>query len=281
MPQLTLFSPAERLIHTFRPLAARAAPSPASVALAPDSAFEAASHDDEWRNQPAGCSSEHADSVQIDHECERILDAFQCESHDGFVLAIEPLLTADERTRIRLSRGLPHQLALAYDRVVERLTFRWAELNQWPVFGRIVEPGELVRTQFRACVLELAAPSRSLAGRVAFRVERDLGRVASPIPAPVLRCIRETWGATFSALAYLEPLYDTRDGRSRRLLRSIAEVRQCYAAPIDPLIVGWLGAGPKNYGLPGLVEPPAWGGPAAHARHSSLGDLVFLLGHWD
>lgn len=271
MPQLTLFSAATHFAEVRR-----------SRETSPDSSAESAS----IRPKPAAAPAallERVDPVQIDHESDRILDALHCESHDGFLMAVEPLMTAEERTMSRIARGLPHQLALAYDRIVDRLTLRWAELSQWPAFGRIVEPGTSIRPSLRACVVELAAPSRGLAGRVAFSVERNLARVAGPIPAPVLRCISETWQATFTSLAYLEPLYSTaREAGGRRLLRSIAEVRRNYAEPIDPLVVGWLGGGPKNYGLPGLVDRPPWPAPATStARHNTLGEVVFLLGHWD
>jgi hypothetical protein len=282
MPQLTLFSAATRFSEArqTRGASANSFPTRATAERNRAAAHAAAI------SAPADVPSaplERVDAVQIDRESDRILDALHCESHDGFVLAVEPLMTAQERTMTRVARGLPRQLALAYDRIVDRLTLRWAELNQWPAFGRVVEPGTLIRPSLRACVVELDSPSRGLAGRVAFSVERDLARVAGPIPVPVLRCIGDTWQATFAALAYLEPLYNTtRAAGGRRLLRSLAEVRRHYAEPIDPLIVGWLGGGPKNYGLPGLVDVPAWPAPTSPAaRHSSLGEIVFLLGHWD
>lgn len=288
MPQLTLFHAAALAADS---ISHRRRPAGSSYVEASSEAGTATRVTLEPRRPTAdtgarGAALERPDPVQIDFEAERILDALHCETHDGFLAAVEPLMTADERRMTRLARGLSNQLALAYDRIVDRLTLRWSELNQWPVFGRIVEPGVRIGPTMRVCTIELVAPSRNLAGRVAFSVQRDLARVGGPIPAPVLRCISDTWESTFAALAYLEPLYSTRrEAGERRLLRSIAEVRRHYAEPIDPLIVGWLGGGPRNYGLPGLVGPPAPPAPparhASQARHSSLGEIVFLLGHWD
>jgi hypothetical protein len=164
------------------------------------------------------------------------------------------------------------------DHIVERLTHRWGELNGWAPFGRIVTPGSEVKKGLRVMCLELFGPSRGLEGTVAFRVERNLRHVTQPIPVRVLELAQACTGSAFHSMAFLEPLFSTRGKRrSRTVLRSIAEVRREHCRPIDPLVIGWLGAGPANYGL----RFPARDYRASPARRSSLGEIVFLIGHWD
>ncbi len=225
---------------------------------------------------------ERCDSRFIANEAERIVAALHNDDPDSFEAALTPLLTDVERTRLGVAKGLPHQVALVYDQVVERLTCRWGELTAWPPFGRIVESGEQILPDLRALTLSLQAPSRGLSGRVAFRVERNLRRVSQPIPPPVLECLQDV--ATrklFAAFAFLEPLYTSRrHGQAGgQLLRSLTEVRRNFVRPVDPLVVAFLGAGPCNYGLclPGLSHGPFERG----IRSSSIGALVFLIGHWD
>jgi hypothetical protein len=216
-------------------------------------------------------------------QSQSILKALHARTHEEFREAIEPLLTEDEREHIAVAEPLMHQLAMAYDAVVERLTQRWSRLNDWPPFARVVEPGENLKRGLRACTLELFKPSRGLDGRVAFRAEVDLRWVTQPIPVPVLRVVRENAGTVFRAVTFLEPIYAV--GRKRgqgQPLRSLASVRRQHCRPVDPIVVGWLGSGPRNYGLwlplerrgeHGFRNPPP--------RTSSRGELVFLIGHWD
>jgi hypothetical protein len=216
-------------------------------------------------------------------ESEQIIAALHAKTSKGFESSLDSLLTDEERELTSLTRALAHQRALAYDRIVERLTLRWGELNDWPPFARVVEPGTDVKPSLRACTLELFRESRGLSGRVAFRLERDIRRVTQPIPAPVLRCLDEHQLGPFAAFAFLEPLYGgRRTGEGRTLLRSIAGVRRAYCRPIDPIVIAWLGGGPKDYGLKFLrPESAVRLGRKRKARRTSLGELVFLIGHWD
>jgi hypothetical protein len=219
----------------------------------------------------------------LENESEQIVAALHARTHKGFEAATDSFLTNEEREHVRVTHALPGQRALAYDRIVERLTQRWGELNAWPVFARIAEPGTQVKKNMRVCTLDLLGESRGLSGRIAFRVERDLRRVAEPIPVSVLRSLEEHRRGPFVAFAFLEPLYRNHGTRGdRTILRSIAAVRRAYCRPIDPIIVAWLGGGPRNYGLP-LFRPKAVGASARRsiARRSSVGELVFLIGHWD
>ncbi len=209
---------------------------------------------------------------------DEIVRALHETSYRGFRERLEPLLTDSEREKLSIAGGLPYQCAIVLDHVVERLTRRWGELNGWSPFGRIATPGTEVKKGLRVMCLELFAPSRGLKGTVAFRVERNLRHVTQPIPVPVLELVQAYMGSAFHSVAFLEPLFSTRGKRrSRTVLRSLGEVRREHCRPIDPLVIGWLGAGPANYGL----RFPAQEYRARSTRRSTLGETVFLIGHWD
>ena len=209
---------------------------------------------------------------------DEILGILHEATHEPFHDGLEPFLVDGERGMISLTENFAHQRAIAYDHVVERLTWLWAELNAWPPFGRIVEPRTRVAKNLAAICVDLFEPSRELEGRVAFRVERDLRHVTLAIPPAVLRLTKAHADHTFRAFAFLEPIYSVpRATRPQTLLRSLSAVRREKCRPIDPLVVGWLGAGPADYGLRFPDRVPGIG----PVRRSSLGELVFLLGHWD
>ena len=220
--------------------------------------------------EPVSALTEQLDPT----EAARIITALHARTGRGFRSALEPLLTNTDRERIAAAESLPYQLALVFDEVVERLTWRWARITEYAPFGRVVEPSVQLRSNLRACSVELLRPSRGLQGQVAFRLERDLRRVSAPIPPPVLHLLHE-YREVFQASAFLEPLYAR---RGQRILRTLADAKREYCQPVDPLVVGWLGAGPPNYDL---YFPRDHAGQQAGQRFSTRGVLLFLLGHWD
>jgi hypothetical protein len=229
-----------------------------------------------------GWISAHA-AVESREESDQILAALHAKTQPEFDAALAPLLSPDEREALRAAQGNALDRFDVYERIVERLTFLWANLNGWPTFARVVERPTALRLGLNVLTLELNAPSRGLEGRVAFRVEHDLSRVRGPIPRPVLDCVAQTWRTTFVKLGYLEPLFSRpRAGADSRVLRSIREVCVEEGIPIDPLVVGWLGAGPGEREwellarLASFLRTPAPLSPFAGSR-----EHVFLIGHWD
>lgn len=222
-------------------------------------------------------------AIESSEESDQILVALHARTQPEFDAAVAPLLTRDECTALRAAQGNPLERFDVHERIVERLTLRWADLNGWPTFARVMEQPTALQPGLTVLTLDLAAPSRGLAGPVAFRIERDLSRVRGPIPRKVLDCVAETWGTTFVRMGYLEPLFSRpRAGSGPRLLRSIIEVCQEHGIPIDPLVVGWLGSGPREHNwellarLTRFLRTPPLSSPLACSR-----EHVFLIGHWD
>jgi len=179
-------------------------------------------------------------------EQDHILAALQRRTMDGFLRLTEPLLTRTETDALDACNGLPWQYVHhVVAPVVERLTRRWAETQNWPPFAAVIEPAASIGPRGpRVMTLRLDRPSRGLDGTIAFQVHRRLHEVREPIPLSCLALLKELHeqGSPFCSIAYLMPLWTGRGSR-RALLRSQAGCRRARAQAIDPLIVGWLGDG--------------------------------------
>lgn len=222
-------------------------------------------------------------AIQSGEESDQILIALHAKTQSDFHAAVAPLLPPDEFNALRAAERNALERVDVHERIVERLTLRWADLNGWPTFARVIEQPTALRPGLNVLTLDLNAPSRGLAGQVAFQVESDLSRARGPIPQKVLDCVAETWGTTFVKLGYLEPLFSRRRaGRNRRVLRSVVEVCQEEGIPIDPLVVGWLGRGPWEpewqlfAQLTRVLRGSLLASPLARSH-----EHVFLIGHWD
>ena len=169
-----------------------------------------------------------------------------------------------------------NQTALMIDQAVTRATHAWSRLTGWDIWGWISEPAQWLKPELRAITIRLSRPSRSLtAGPTVFQVESDLRKVKASIPPPVILALQEH-RSTFTAIAFLEPMFRSRG--SKEPLRSLEEARY-GCRPIDPCVVGWLGAGPA----PRLPQNRDRRGTRARPkpRRSHMGSPLFLLAHWD
>lgn len=216
-------------------------------------------------------------------ECKMIVSALRATCHEEFVKRVEPFLTNDDRERIALCSDMPYQLVNhAWNPLVERLNHRWGELQGgWSPFARVVESAEEI-AGLRVMTLDLIKPSRGLEGQVAFAVSRQLHEVAQPIPLSVLELVREACREGWlQAVAFLEPIFGP--GRKRReIMRSQAQVQRTHARLIDPLVVGFLGAGPaysmRERITSGLGRRNAFSWSTSLIRATQF---VWCLGHWD
>lgn len=212
-----------------------------------------------------------------------IVSALRATNHEEFVSRIEPFLTEQDRERIALCSKLPYQLVNhAWNPIVERLNHRWGELQGgWLPFAHVIEPAKEI-AGLRVITLELITPSRGLDGRVAFAVSRRLDEVAQPIPLSVIELAHEArkegW---FQAIAFLEPIFGP-GKKHPEIMRSQAQVQRTHARLIDPLVIGFLGAGPVyriservTSGL-GRRRSSSWS-----ITEVSATQFVWCLGHWD
>ncbi len=224
------------------------------------------------------------EATTLAEEQDHILAALRSRTVDGFLQLAEPVLTRTETNALDVCKGLPWQsVHHVVAPVVERLTRRWAETQNWPPFAAVIEPAASIGPRGpRVMTLRLDRPSRGLDGTIAFQVHRRLHEVREPIPLSCLALLNKLHehGSPFCSIAYLMPLWTGR-GSKRVLLRSQADCRYARARALDPLIVGWLGDGPLSHlRLPafvphGLIRATVAMQPVVH--HS----LLFCIGHWD
>lgn len=208
-------------------------------------------------------------------ELDLILQAAHARQRETFWDAIHSLLTEPERDMIEAceAAGMGLQACAAYDHVFDRLSRRFAELRgfQENSLARVVERGTQLAPDLRCVVLEL--DSRGLYGRVAFKVSAPHA-IPDAFPEPAIHALAET-RSYWRGVAYLEPLYD-----GSRLIRSQAEARNVYCRPKDPILAGYLGSGPHNYGyrIPELHHQGHHEAP--QPRKKQVPDLVFIVAHW-
>jgi len=110
-------------------------------------------------------------------------------------------------------------------------------------------------------------------GRIAFKVSNPATAVAK-FPTSVIHALAETQGY-WRRVVYLEPVFH--DGQ---VLRSITDVKRLICRPKDPIIAGFLGAGPINYGyrFPADIMQKRL---SRKTRIKDCRDLVFIVAHWD
>ncbi len=221
--------------------------------------------------QSVGCSVETTSRTRV----QETLDALHARTAKGFRAGIDGLLLPEERIPIEAAEAydLRVQMAHLYDAVVHRLTLELADAIGWPrtSMAELVEPNTEVERGLRCVTLNLN--SRGLIGDVCFKVT-EISRVLAPIPASVLEAMRQT-REYWAYIRYLEPMY-----ARGRLLRSLEEVRQRRARPIDPLVVGFVGAGPlPDYGLDlRYLNLP---GQPRSTRRRYRPIQLFILAHYD
>lgn len=215
-----------------------------------------------------------------EEECLAILHA---RNYAEIKAALEGgLLTTKEMECLQAAEEIqmPHQIANLIDCAITRATLEWSRIMAWEIWGYVSEPAEQVKHSIRAMTIRLSRHSRSLApGEAVFRVEPNLRRVAKPIPPQVILLLKE-FKYAFRALAYLEPLYSS--AQPGQLLRSLNAARRDRSRPVDPLVVGFLGSGPQDYGIRFPAERRGRSSRLnSTPRRSHIGAALFCLGHWD
>lgn len=212
----------------------------------------------------------------VDEAPARILQALHAHTAKGFRAAIDEIMLAEERSALEAAEALDLRLQQAhlFDQIVHRLTRQFALAVGWPesAIADVVEPSRQITWNLRAITLSLN--SRDLYGSVCFRISSPAD-VAARIPPSALAAAAET-RRYWQEIRYLEPLYG-----GTRLLRSQEEARAHYARPKDPLIVGFLGAGPQpDYGLyiPQLFTRR---GRVERTRCASTPFKLFVIAHYD
>jgi len=241
MHQLPLFSEEPIAVTTAAVLHLRRDPAPSPKASAPPAQEPVAPSD----ATPATATLERPAPPLAEERLAEIVQALHAQTAKGFRAALDGLLLPEERLALEAAEALDLRLQQAHvlDRIVHRLTCDFAKTVGWPeaAIADVLEPTRQITGNLRAITLRLN--SRGLYGSVCFRVSEP-GDVSVPIPPAALAAASET-RHYWRAIRYLEPLF-----AGKRLLRSQKEARAHYARPKDPLIVGFLGAGPQpDYGL--------------------------------
>jgi len=213
-------------------------------------------------------------------ELSLILRTLHAESRDEFKDSIRPLMTQEVWDIIQETeqKGLLTQSMNIFEHMTKQLLpQRFAEIVGWRTplgLAQVIEPAENLKSDLRVVTLRLS--SRGLKGLVAFRVIRDLTRVAKSFPEQARVALTEAIKQNyFTQIVYLEPLY-----HKDRLLRSQKSVKRYKCRPIDPLLVGFLGTGPHSYGYK-LYDPYVRIQLKEYYRENQLEHTAFLIAHWD
>ncbi|HOW18209.1 MAG TPA: hypothetical protein PLC79_04155 [Phycisphaerae bacterium] len=260
MHQLPLFSEEPIVVTRAAVLYPPSAPAPSPKPSAP----------------PATATLEQPAPPSAGQRLAEIVQALHAKTAKGFRAALDGILLPEERLALEAAEALDLRLQQAHilDRIVHRLTCDFAKTVGWPgwAIADVLEPARLITGNLRAITLRLN--SRGLCGAVCFRVSQP-GDVSAPIPPAALAAASET-RHYWRAIRYLEPLF-----AGGRLLRSQQEARERYARAKDPLIVGFLGAGPQpDYGLhiPQLFTRR---GRLERMRCADTPFRLFVIAHYD
>jgi hypothetical protein len=210
--------------------------------------------------------------LSVTEEIHLISKCLHARHKEFFRATMEPFLTEEEKELIQAAESLKinQQACFVFDQVVYRLTRRYAELIDWPdhAIAKVVETAIQLKSDLRCLVLDMS-PSRGLQGKVAFKIS-DPQVIPARFPAPVLLTLKNTL-PHWSQVAYLEPIY-----HENHVLQSISAVKRYQCRPQDPIIAGFLGTGPTNYGYP---LGTTWQPVTRQRKEHPL--LVFIIAHWD
>jgi len=212
------------------------------------------------------------ENTAVAGEIHRIRQCLHSRHKEFFRAAIDPFLTEEEKELIRAAESLKmyRQACFVFDQAVYRLTRRYAELIDWPpqAMAPVVETAVQVKSGLRCLVLDMP-PRRGLLGKVALKIS-DPKIIPEKFPASALLVLKDTL-PHWSQIAYLEPVC-----QEEQVLRSIDAVKHLHCRPRDPIIAGYVGTGPTNYGYP---LGTAWQPVKRPRKKYPL--LVFLIAHWD
>jgi hypothetical protein len=209
-------------------------------------------------------------------EASAIFQVLHEEDPDAFRHGITPLLLPEEKTLIEAAESLSlyAQAMGIFNDVILRLTYRWAEIQDWPMnaIASVVQPAKQVTPAMRCVVLNMPK-SRMLHGRVAFKITEPKF-IADRFPPSALEALANT-KKYWKKFAYLEPIFN-----KDKILRSQEEVER-WCRPKDPIIAGWLGSGPHNFGYNMAKLWEYRRHDKAEKHLSQMRSVIFLIAHWD